>query len=73
MPNNFFQFLTLIIGFFSLLPAWAQDFKSEVAVESLPELSANVLGTIQTKNPHLWSGTPADKLLETLEKTGKVW
>ena len=72
MPNNFFQFLTLIISLFSLLPARAQDFKSEVAVESLPELSANVLGTIPTKNPRLWSGTPADKLLETLEKTGKA-
>ncbi len=72
MPNNFFQFLTLIIGIFSLFPVCAQDFKSEVQVESLPELSANVLGTIQTKNPQLWSGTPSDKLLETIEKIGKA-
>lgn len=46
--------------------AAAQDFKSEVTVETLPELSANVFGTIAATNKNLWSGTPANVLLNTL-------
>ncbi len=71
MFNNFFKFSTLFFGLFGFLTAQAQDFKSEVTVESLPELSANVLGTIQTQNPYLWSGTPANQLLQTLKEAGK--
>lgn len=63
----------LLISFlFFTENAVSQSVQSEVVVESLPELSPNVIGTLPTSNPFLWSHTPIkelEQLFQKLEKT----
>lgn len=65
--NLFFLCFLLITG-----AAFAQQIESGVIVESLPELSLNTLGTEQSFDPNLWSGSDSEKLLTLIDKIGVV-
>lgn len=52
--------------------AVSHSIQSEVVVESLPELSPNVIGTLPTSNPFLWSQTPIEELAHLFQKLEKV-
>lgn len=52
--------------------AVSHSIQSEVVVESLPELSPNVIGTRPTSNPFLWSQTPMEELELLFQKLGNT-